>query len=133
MDRDVGRIMEKLKAHGLDSNTLVFFTSDNGPCLTKSHDPEFFNSNGPFRGVKRDMNEGGIRVPLIARWPGKVPAGKSIEQIWAFCDLMPTLADFAGLLKPEGIDGISMKPALLGKEQKEQHEYLYWDYGHCRL
>ncbi len=133
MDRDVGRIMEKLKVHGLDSNTLVFFTSDNGPCLTKSHDPEFFNSNGPFRGVKRDMNEGGIRVPMIARWPGKVPEGKSSDQMWAFWDLMPTLADFAGLPKPEGIDGISMKPALLGKEQKEQHEYLYWDYGHCRL
>ncbi len=132
MDRDVGRIMERLQTLGLDSNTLVFFTSDNGPCVTDSHDPDFFNSNGPFHGYKRDLLEGGLRVPMIARWPGKVPAGKTSDQVWTFWDVMPTLAELAGLPAPKDIDGISMLPAILGQEQPESHDYLYWDYGHCR-
>jgi len=132
MDRDVGRIMDLVKNLGLDENTIIVFTSDNGPCETASHDPNFFNSTGPFRGFKRDLNEGGIRVPTIARWPGKIPAGRTSDQIMAFWDVMPTLAELAGLPKPEDIDGISMAPALLGREQTEQHEYLYWDYGHQR-
>lgn len=132
MDRDVGRIMDLVKSLGLDENTLIVFTSDNGPCKTDSHDPEFFNSTGPFRGYKRDLNEGGIRIPMIARWPGKIPAGRTSDQVWAFWDVMPTLAEIAGLPVPTGIDGISMLPALLDKEQTQQHGYLYWDYGHQR-
>ena len=132
MDRDVGRIVALVKELGLDSNTLIVFTSDNGPCKTDSHDPDFFDSNGPFNGYKRDLLEGGTRVPLIARWPGKVPAGKTSDQVWAFWDVMPTLAELAGLPAPEGIDGISMLSALLGQPQGKQHDYLYWDYGHCR-
>ncbi len=132
LDRDVGRIVDLVKELGLDENTLIIFTSDNGPCETKSHDPNFFNSTGPFRGFKRDLNEGGIRVPMIARWPGKIPAGRTSDQIMAFWDVMPTLAEVAGLPVPNAIDGISMLPALLGLEQTEQHTYLYWDYGHQR-
>ena len=132
MDRDVGRIAALIQQLGLDSNTLIFFTSDNGPEDTLSHVPEYFDSNSIYRGLKRDMYEGGIRVPMIARWPGKVPAGRTSEQVWAQWDMLPTLAALAGLPVPEGIDGLSMLSALLGEEQQAQHDYLYWDYGHCR-
>jgi arylsulfatase A-like enzyme len=132
LDRSVGDIMRLLQELGLDSNTLGIFTSDNGPSAERSHDPEFFDSNGPLRGVKRDLYEGGMRVPMIARWPGRVPAGVVSDRMWAFWDVLPTLADVAGLPVPSGIDGISMLPALLGQEQPIQHEYLYWDYAHVR-
>ncbi len=132
MDRDVGRILGLVQDLGLDENTIIFFTSDNGPCPTESHDVEFFNSNGPLRGVKRELYEGGIRVPMIARWPGNVPAGRVSDQVWAFWDVMPTFAELAGLPPISDIDGFSMVPALMGKTQKEQHDYLYWDYGHSR-
>lgn len=132
MDKDVGRICDLLKTLGLDGNTIIFFTSDNGPSAERLHDVNFFDSNGPLRGTKRDNYEGGIRVPMIVRWPGHVPEGKVSDRVWAFWDVMPTLAETAGLPSPKGIDGISMLPAILGQEQKEQHEYLYWDYGHVR-
>jgi arylsulfatase A-like enzyme len=132
MDRDVGRILDRVKQLGLDENTLIVFTSDNGPDQTLSHDPEFFDSNGPFRGIKRDVYEGGIRVPMIARWPGRVPAGRTSGLVTAHWDVMPTLAELAGLPAPKDIDGISIVPALLGEEQTQQHKYLYWDYGHMR-
>jgi arylsulfatase A-like enzyme len=132
MDRDIGRLLGRLKELGVDNNTLVFFTSDNGPSAEKSHDPEFFNSNGPLRGVKRDLYEGAIRVPMIARWPGRVPAGRESDQVWAFWDILPTLAETAGLPAVEAIDGLSMLPTLLSEEQRKIHEYLYWDYGHAR-
>jgi arylsulfatase A-like enzyme len=131
MDKDVGRIMDSLKQKGIDENTLVIFTSDNGP-LTRGHVPiGFFDSNGIFKGGKRDVYEGGIRVPFIARWPGKVKAGTVNDHILAFWDFMPTAAEMTGLPAPEGIDGISFLPTLLGKPQKK-HTYLYWDYGHVR-
>jgi arylsulfatase A-like enzyme len=132
MDRDVGRIAALVQQLGLDSNTLILFTSDNGPDPSDSHDVEFFDSNAALRGHKRDLYEGGVRVPMIARWPGKVPSGKTSEQVWAHYDLLPTLAALAGLDAPGNVDGISMLPALTGKEQHTQHEFLYWDYGHCR-
>jgi arylsulfatase A-like enzyme len=131
MDRDVGRIMALLKKLGIDENTIVFFTSDNGAYLGSAPTKEFFDSNGMLRGGKRDLYEGGIRIPMIARWPGKVPAGCVSEQAWAFWDFLPTAAELAGLPVPKDIDGISMLPALLGEPQKS-HEYLYWDYGHVR-
>jgi arylsulfatase A-like enzyme len=132
MDRDVGRIMGKIKDLGIDSNTIVFFTSDNGPYDGSTiHSVEFFDSNGPLRGVKRDVYEGGIRVPFIARWPSKISAGQVSNQVVAFWDVMPTLAELVGLPVPAGIDGISMLPALLGQPQQD-HEYLYFDYGHVR-
>lgn len=132
MDRDVGRIMDLLKELGIDSNTIVFFTSDNGPSAERIHDVEFFDSNGVLRGVKRELYEGSIRVPMLVRWPEKVPAGQVSDQVWAFWDVLPTCAELAGLPAPKGIDGISMVPALLGQPQYAQHEYLYWDYAHVR-
>jgi arylsulfatase A-like enzyme len=127
LDRDVGRILAKLAEIGIDRNTLVFFTSDNGPHREGGHDPEFFQSSGPLRGVKRDLYEGGIRVPMLVRWPEKIRAGQVNGQRWAFWDMLPTLAELAGVPAPAGIDGISMAPALLGRPQ-ENHEYLYWEF-----
>ncbi len=127
LDSDVGKLMEALKAAGASDNTLVIFTSDNGPHREGKHDPDFFESRGPLRGIKRDLYDGGIRVPFIARWPGKVPAGRVSNQVLAFWDFLPTAAEIAGVKAPDNIDGISMLPALLGKPQKN-HEYLYWEF-----
>lgn len=127
LDRDVGLLMEELKTLGIDDNTIVFFTSDNGPHREGGHDPEFFESRGPLRGIKRDLYEGGIRVPLLARWPGRIEAGSVSDQVWAFWDFLPTAAELAGVSAPQGIDGISMAPALLGRPQTD-HEYLYWEF-----
>jgi arylsulfatase A-like enzyme len=127
LDRDIGRLLTKLDELGVADNTVVFFTSDNGPHREGGADPEFFDSNGALRGIKRDLYEGGIRVPMIVRWPGKVPAGASSDQVWAFWDFLPTAAEIAGAASPAGIDGISMLPALLGKAQTD-HEYLYWEF-----
>jgi arylsulfatase A-like enzyme len=127
MDRGIGKLFERLQALGLDQNTIVFFTSDNGPHKEGGADPEFFNSHGPLRGIKRDLTEGGIRVPMIARWPGKIAAGAASEFIWAHWDFLPTAAELAGMKSPEGIDGMSVVPTLLGKEQKP-HDYLYWEF-----
>ena len=134
MDGDVGRIMKQLKEKGIDDETLVFFTSDNGPCggEHRAHRTAFFNSGGGMRGEKRDLYEGGIRIPMIARWPGHVPAGRVSDQVWAFWDVMPTLAELAGAAAPEHTDGISMAPSLLGKPQNKTHDFLYWDYAHSR-
>jgi len=123
MDRDVGRIFKLLNDLGLDSKTLVFFCSDNGPPKFE----ELFDSNGPLRGIKRDMYEGGIRVPMIVRWPGKVKAGAVSDQVWAMWDFLPTAAELAGVKPPGDIDGMSMLNALLGKKQKS-HEFLYWEF-----
>ncbi len=127
LDRDVGRILDKLRERGIDENTIVFFTSDNGPHGEGGHDPEFFQSGGPLRGIKRDLYEGGIRVPTLARWPGTIKPGQVSDQVWAFWDVLPTLAELGGATPPSDTDGISMVPALLGKTQK-QHEYLYWEF-----
>ena len=127
LDGDVGRILDKLHERGIDENTIVFFTSDNGPHREGGHDPDFFQSRGPLRGIKRDLYEGGIRVPTLARWPGEIEPGQVSDQTWAFWDVLPTLAELGGAAAPSDIDGISMVPALLGKPQ-EQHEYLYWEF-----
>ncbi|MBN1417535.1 MAG: arylsulfatase [Planctomycetes bacterium] len=126
LDRDVGRILDRLEALGIDGDTLVLFSSDNGP-HKEGVDPAFFRSGGPLRGVKRDLYEGGIRVPLIARWPGRVRAGSTSEHVSAFWDVLPTLADAAGARKPANLDGISFLPALLGEPQPA-HAYLYWEF-----
>ena len=128
MDRDIGAIMAQLKALRIESNTVVFFSSDNGPHKEGGANAQFFQSSGPLRGIKRDMYEGGIRVPMIARWPGKIPAGVTSDQVWAFWDFLPTVAELAGFKPPAGIDGLSMLPALLGKKQANQHEFLYWEF-----
>ena len=127
LDRDVGRLMALLKKLGIDDNTLVFFTSDNGPHREGGADPDFFDSNGPLRGIKRDLYEGGIRVPMIARWPKRIKAGAKSDQVWAHWDLLPTLAEVAGVKPPADIDGVSMFNALRGRRQRD-HEFLYWEF-----
>jgi arylsulfatase A-like enzyme len=128
MDAYVGQIMDHLKQAGIDRNTIVFFTSDNGPHEEGGNSASFFKSSGVLRGMKRDVYEGGIRAPMIVRWPGKVPSGKVSDQVWAFWDFLPTAAQLAGAKAPEGIDGISMLPAIVGQRQPQQHEYLYWEF-----
>lgn len=127
LDDYIGELMAKLKELGLENNTIVIFTSDNGPHLEGGGDPGYFESNGALKGCKRDMYEGGIRVPLIVKWPGKIKSGSSTNHVSAFWDFMPTIAGITGSESPSVIDGISFLPALTGKEQ-EKHEYLYWEF-----
>lgn len=128
LDIYVGEILQKLRAAGIDKNTLVIFSSDNGPHKEGGNDPYFFNSGGPLRGIKRDLYEGGMREPTIAWWPGKVKAGVTSEYIGAFWDLLPTFAELAHAPQPANIDGISMVPALLGKKNAPTHPWLYWEF-----
>ncbi len=139
LDRGVGRVVQKLKDLRMEDNTLVFFTSDNGPHREGGANPEFFHSSGPFRGIKRDLYEGGIRVPLLARWPGRIKAGAVTDHVSAFWDFLPTLAELTVAPPPSGVDpagggwatldGISLLPTLLGKpEQQRKHEFLYWEF-----
>ena len=124
MDHDIGRLMSLLKELNLENDTIVFFTSDNGP---REQGAKLFQSAGPFRGIKRDLYEGGIREPMIVRWPDKVKAGATSEQVWAFWDVLPTLSDIAGAKSSDNIDGISMLSALLGQSQSRQ-DLLYWEF-----
>ena len=129
MDRDVGRILEKLAALGLDERTVVLFTSDNGPHDEGGHETERFTPSGPLRGIKRDLYEGGIRVPLIVRWPGKAPAGAVSNHVGYFGDLMATAADWAGVETPPDLDSISLAPTIVGHpDQQQEHRYLYWEF-----
>ena len=127
MDRDVGRIMERLRKHGIDENTVIFFSSDNGPHREGGNDPDFADSNGPLRGIKRALYEGGIRVPFIARWPGHIKAGTTSDFVTMFQDFLPTAAAIAGATAPSAIDGRSILPALRGESQKA-HDALYWEF-----
>ena len=128
LDKQVGEVLNKLKELGLDKNTIVMFSSDNGPHQEGGADPDYFDSNGPFRGYKRDLYEGGIRVPMIAVWPGSIKAGSTTDHISAFWDVMPTITELAGVKSPENIDGISFLPTLLGKTGQTKHDYLYWEF-----
>lgn len=132
LDHDVGRIVAKLEEMGVAQNTLILFTSDNGPSGETIHDPRFFRSAGPLRGQKRQLYEGGVRVPLIASWPGVVPAGTVSDTLCGGWDFLPTLAEIAGAPRPPGIDGISFAPVLQGGSRAREHAFLYWDYGHVR-
>lgn len=130
MDSEIGRIMALVKELGLDENTLVIFSSDNGPTFNGGTDSAFFQSAGPLRGLKASIYEGGIRVPMIARWPGKITPGTVSDHISAFWDFLPTFADLIGVEAPAEIDGISLLPTLLGKLNcQEKHEYLYWEFA----
>ncbi len=128
MDRQVGEILALLVELGIDDNTIVFFTSDNG--AAKRFDG-IHNSCGKMKGHKRSMNEGGIRVPMVVRWPGKIKAGSVSDLPWYFPDVMPTLAELANVSAevPKDIDGISIVPTLLGEGRQKEREYLYWNSG----
>lgn len=129
LDKDVGRILTKLKEMGMDENTLVVFTSDNGHEYDNLKE-EFFNSNSIYRGKKRDLYEGGIRMPFIARWPNKIKEGSTTNHTSAFWDFLPTACDIAGVKPTEKVDGISFLDALInnGNTQKK-HDYLYWEFN----
>ena len=130
MDRDIGTIMKLVRELGLDDNTIIMFTSDNGPAYDRydGTDSKFFNSAGPFRGRKGSVYEGGIHMPLVARWPGRIAAGETSELPSAFWDLLPTLCEITDIPSPTGIDGLSFAPTLLGNGGQQAHEFLYWEF-----
>lgn len=128
LDTQVGEILSRLKEYGLDENTIIIFTSDNGPHLEGGADPDYFDSNGRYRGYKRDLYEGGIREPMLARWPGQIAPGSKTEHISAFWDVMPTLAEIVKVKTPENIDGISFLPTLTGNGEQKEHDHLYWEF-----
>ncbi len=128
LDRMVGEIMAKVKSLGLDENTIILFSSDNGPHKEGGADPEFFKSHGPFKGIKRDLYEGGIRVPMMARWPGKIAPGSVTDHISAFWDVLPTAAEIANASYLPQNDGISFLPTLKGQGKQSNHQYLYWEF-----
>jgi arylsulfatase A-like enzyme len=129
LDSMVGAIRLKVEELGIAENTLIIFTSDNGPHREGGHKVDFFDSNGNLRGNKRDLYEGGVRVPMIAAWPGKITPNTKTAQISAFWDVLPTFCEIAGVEVPAATDGISFLPTLMGKpEEQKQHEYLYWEF-----
>lgn len=128
MDKDVGRLVELLHELKIAENTLVIFTSDNGPHSEGNHRHETFDANGPLRGFKRDLYEGGIRAPTIAWWPGTIAPNTVSDEPLAAYDWLPTACELAGAEIPSGIDGISYVPTLLGQSQTS-HNYLFWSYG----
>ena len=135
LDAQVGEIMQLLEERGLSDNTILIFTSDNGPHEEGGADPDYFNHDGKFRGLKRSTHEGGIRIPFIVRWPGHIRAGSESDFPFAFYDLLPTFCDMADLkdLRKYGItglqtDGISILPTLTGKGRQRRHDHLYWEF-----
>lgn len=128
LDKDIARLRAKLSDLGIDKNTIIIFSSDNGPHSEGNNDPKFFNSSGGLRGTKRDLYEGGVRVPMIACWPGTIKPAQVSNHISAFWDVMPTLAELASVSVPKRTDGISFLPELLGKKQKT-HDNLYWEFN----
>jgi len=128
MDSDIGRLMDRLKELKIEENTVVFFTSDNGPHKEGGADPKFFNSSGPLRGIKRDLYEGGIRVPMIVRWPARIKPGQVSDFVWATWDFLPTATEIAMTDPPKNLDGFSIVPLLQGQEQTNRHDFLYWEF-----
>jgi len=128
LDDQVGEIVAKLNELDIYENTIIMFTSDNGPHKEGGANPDYFNSSGPLKGYKRDLYEGGIRVPMIAVWKGKIQAGTETGHPSAFWDVFPTVAEITGAQTPENMDGISFLPTLLGKDNQQQHDYLYWEF-----
>ena len=129
MDSDIGRILSKLNKYKISNNTLIIFTSDNGHHREGGNDPEFFNANGPLRGMKRDLYEGGIRVPTIAYWPNRIKAGSTSDQPFYFGDLMATAAELAGTSSPSALDSLSFLPTLINNsKQQKKREFIYWEF-----
>lgn len=129
LDQQVGDIMAKVENLGLTDHTIIIFTSDNGPHQEGGADPVYFDSNGPLKGFKRDLYEGGIRVPMIVKWPNVVTAGSKSNHVSAFWDVFPTVSEIAAIDPPENSDGISFLPTLKNESDKQKkHEYLYWEF-----
>ncbi len=129
LDLAVGRIVRLIDEQGLREKTLIVFTSDQGGHKTIH---QRFKTSGPLRGFKRDLYEGGVRVPFVARWPGAIPAGKTSDEVIAFQDMLPTFATLAGANSAPHVDGMDVSAALKGGRLTKARDYLYWDYGHCR-
>jgi arylsulfatase A-like enzyme len=127
LDKQVGEIRDKIEELGISENTIIIFTSDNGPHQEGGADPKYFNSNADLRGHKRDLYEGGIRVPMIAYWPGRIKANSTSNHISAFWDFLPTACEIGQIEAPTNIDGISFLPELFGEKQTS-HDYLYWEF-----
>lgn len=129
LDDSVGQVLDLLKELGLEEDTIVVFTSDNGPHHEGGHRPDFFNSSGSVRGLKRDLYDGGIREPFVIQWKGKIQPGTVTDHIAAFWDILPTFVQLAGASMPDDLDGISLVPTLLGDSvAQKSHEYLYWEF-----
>ena len=128
VDAYVGQIVDHVEKLGLSENTLIIFTSDNGPAIEGGADPEFFNGSGGLRGVKRDLYEGGIRAPFIAVWPNKIAENTTSDHVSTFWDMMPTFAEIVQKEIPSETDGVSFLPTLLNQGKQTQHEYLYWEF-----
>jgi uncharacterized sulfatase len=130
MDGRVGELLAQLQRLGIDDRTLVVFTSDNGPHKEggPAYDPDFFDANGPFSGIKRSLTDGGIRVPFIARWPKAITPGGVSAHVGYFGDMMATFAELAGARPPDGLDSVSLVPALVGRGAQPKHPYLYWEF-----
>ncbi len=128
MDEDVGRLVALLEELGVDKDTLVILSSDNGAHIEGGHMPDFFDSTGPFRGYKRSLTDGGIRVPMIAKWKGHVAADEETDLISAHWDILPTICEIVGADIPDGVTGLSMLPTLIGKGEQAKHDYLYWEF-----
>lgn len=127
-DRNVGQVIDLLKELGIWENTILIVSSDNGVHMVGGHDPDFFDSNGPFRGYKRDLYEGGVRTPFIVSWPEQIHSGSVTDHISTFWDFLPTVCDIVGAEKPEGIDGISYLPTLTGKGRQRKHDHIYYEF-----
>lgn len=126
LDEGVGQVFATLQRLGVDERTVVFFSSDNGPHAEGGNDPFFFGSNGPLQGYKRSLHDGGIRVPTIVRWPGRVRAGSVSDFPWYFADFLPTVAEIVGFAVPDGIDGSSILPVLLAADVPAEDRFMYW-------
>lgn len=128
LDRGVGDILSLLKEKGIDDNTIVIFTSDNGVHAEGGHDPEFFDSNSSFRGIKRDLYDGGVHTPFVLRWKGVVAPGTTTDHIAAFWDFLPTVCEIIGVRPPKGLDGISYLSSITGKGKQKEHRFLYYEF-----
>jgi len=129
LDRDIGRLLARLKEYGIDDNTLVFFSSDNGPHREGNNNPNLFRPGGPLRGMKRSLYEGGIRVPFVARWPGRIKSGERSDHVGYFGDLFATVCELTGQKLPPGLDSISFLPEVLdGTAKQAKHDFLYWEF-----
>ena len=128
LDRDIGRLLARLKEYGLDDNTLVVFSSDNGPHHEGNNDPNLFRPGGPLQGMKRSLYEGGIRVPFVARWPGRIKKGKISNHVGYFGDLFGTVCELTGQKQPAGLDSISFLAELRGTAKQAKHDFLYWEF-----
>lgn len=131
LDRDIGKVINRIKELGLEEDTIFIFASDNGPTYDRlgGSDSDFFESSGALRGRKGSLYEGGIRVPMVASWKGKIKPGSETDLLSAFWDVFPTMCDIAGAQTPDGLDGISFLPTLMGQPQEKKHDFLYWEFS----